>query len=193
MRPITRMVLFPLQMSLLPFLLGIGAAVGAALPAIGAGFSILGGISGKTEQRKTQGLTLEARQRQLISDAATARLNAEQLGIKREAFGRKSEEQIGDIGETGESVSAERAALAAAEGFGGGGTARSVQAGISRRVSRDIMRVRESLQEQTDIFNLQIAQQEQQATAFETEATFAGQQAVEVTKKSLFKPSTWFL
>lgn len=184
MRVITRIILFPFQKSITP-LVALGAA--------GFGFNVLSSISGKAGQRKTQGLTLEARQRQLIADAATAKLNAEQLGIQREAFTRQSEEQIGDIGETGASVSAERAALAAAEGFGGGGTARSVQAGISRRVSRDIMRVRESLSEQTDIFNLQIQQQKEQAAFFEQEATFAGQQAEDVTEFSIFKPSTWFL
>ena len=78
------------------------------------GFNVLSGISGKAEQRKTQAATLEAQQRQAIADAATARLNAEQLGIQSEAFTRLSEEQIGDIGETGASVSAERTALAAA-------------------------------------------------------------------------------
>lgn len=167
--------------------------------ALSFGFNVFSDISGKTDQRRNQASTLEAQQRQNISDAATARLNAQQLGIQSAAFGRQSEEQIGDIGEEGASISAERSALAAAEGFGGGGTARSVQAGISRRVSRDIMRVRDSLTEQTDIFNLQIKQQQQQAKFFEQQATFAGQQAGDVLGENLtgfqklFKPSTWFL
>ena len=184
MRIITRMILFPFQKSIAP---------AVVIAAAGFGFGVFSGISEKASQRRSQSISLEAQRRQAISDAATARLNVGVLGTQKEAFTRQSEEQIGDIGEAGASVSAERTTLAAAEGFGGGGTARSVQAGISRRVSRDIMRVRESLQEQTDIFNLQITQQEEQAKFFETEATFAGQQAASVTKKSLFKPSTWFL
>jgi len=165
MRFITRLILFPFQNHIIdPVTIGIASF----------GFNVLSSIFGKSSQRRQQRDQLRAQRRQNISDAATAKLNAEQLGIQSAAFTRQSEEQIGDIGEEGASVSAERAALAAAEGFGGGGTARSVQAGISRRVSRDIMRVRESLREQTDIFNLQIQQQEEQALAFEELATFAG-------------------
>jgi hypothetical protein len=167
MRFITKMILFPFQKSIFdPFSAGLGI--------LSFGFSVLSGSSAKKDQRRREREERARRGRQAVADAATARLNAEQLGIQKEAFGRQSEEQISDIGEAGASVSAERAALAAAEGFGGGGTARSVQAGISRKVSRDIMRVRDSLTEQTDIFNLQIKQQEEQAEFFDIEATFAG-------------------
>lgn len=173
----------------------IGTGVGAA---IDVGLFLGSSVSSKSDERKTQGFQLDAQARQSASDAATARINADILGTQSDAFTRQQEEVIGDIGEQGASIAAERSALAAAEGFGGGGTARSVQAGISRRVSRDITRVRDSLTEQTDIFNLQQQQQLDQATSFGTQATFATQESNRVTGKSmnfwekLIKPSTWF-
>ncbi len=188
MRPIFRMVLFPMHLSLWPL-------VGAIISGVGLLSGILGGGANKADQRDLQIAQFQFQGLQATSDAATARANAGILGTQRDAFGRQSEETIGDIGQEGASVSAERAALAAAEGFGGGGTARSVQAGISRKVSRDIMRVRDSLTEQTDIFNQQIKQQEDQATAFDTQATFAAGQVGDLEEKSSwkwYKPSTWF-
>lgn len=162
---------------------------------IGIGISILGGASSKADQRRSQIAQFEFQGLQATSNAATARSNAAILGTQRDAFTRQQGEVIGDITEQGESVYAERAALAAAEGFGGGGTARSVQSGITRRVNRDIMRVRDSLSEQTDIFNQQRQQQLDQATAFNTQATFAAGQVDDLDERSKFnllRPSTWF-
>ncbi|HEC64656.1 MAG TPA: hypothetical protein ENI23_05150 [bacterium] len=192
MRPIFRMVLFPMHLSLFPALF---AALPTIISGLGLAASVIGGSSAKADQRRQQITQFQFQGLQATSDAATAGANAGILGTQRDAFGRQSEETIGDIGQEGASISAERAALAAAEGFGGGGTARSVQAGISRRVNRDIMRVRDSLTEQTDIFNQQIKQQEDQATAFDTQATFASGQVGDLEERSswsLLRPSTWF-
>lgn len=175
------------------------AGLAAAAPTIISGLSMLSGILGggaaKADARRAQITQFQFQGLQATSDAATARSNAAILGTQRDAFSRQQGEVMGDITQQGESVSAERAALAAAEGFGGGGTARSVQTGIRRRVDRDVTRVRDSLAEQTDIFNLQRQQQLDQATAFEDMVTFAGGQVTDLKKRSewkLFKPSTWF-
>lgn len=161
---------------------------------IGIGIGILSGGSSKAGQRRTQKAQFQFQELQARSSAKTARLNAAILGTQSEAFIRQQGEVITDITEEGESVYAERAALAAAEGFGGGGTARSAQAGIRRKVSRDVTRVRDFLAEQTEIFNLQREQQLEQASAFETQATFAAGQVKSLKKPKFnpFKPSTWF-
>lgn len=156
------------------------------------GLGLAGLISGSSSSKKSQKAQFQFQALQSASDAETARSNAAILRTQKDAFTRQQGEIIGDITEQGESVYAERAALAAAEGFGGGGTARSVQSGIRRRVNRDVTRVRDSLAAQTDIFNLQRKQQLDQASAFEEQATFASGQAGGIKDSKWWNPLTWF-
>jgi len=167
--------------------------------AVLGGFDFLSSAAEGSDARKEKSAQYEAAQRQGLSDQETALQNAGILGTQKDAFNTQQDEIVTDIQEVGDQTLAERSALAAAEGFGGGGTARSVQAGISRKVTRDINRVRDSQAAQSSIFDQQIAQKETQATAFGVEATFAGEQAGIAVgedlswKEKIFRPSTWFL
>ncbi|MDA3886152.1 MAG: hypothetical protein PF638_11220 [Candidatus Delongbacteria bacterium] len=189
MRIITRMILFPFHQSILPMVAIAGASLG--LNVLSSSFNFLTGAAEGSDQLDRQNAGYKAQQMQATSDAATARQNAGILRTQRDAFIRQQGQVMEEIQTTGDTAGADRFALAAAEGFSSGGSARGAQGQIKRNVKRDINRVRDSLASQTDIFNQQINQKNTQATAFDKQATFAGEQ-VQDTSFQFFKPSTWF-
>ena len=150
---------------------------------IGTGFQIADSFANYQRSQKQSLISAKSAESQAKSDKATALLNAQLLGTQRDMFITEQQELQEQIGEEGATAQGDRQAMVAASGMGGAGTASSQYTQTENRIKRDIGRVQTYMEEQTNVFNLQIEQQEAQAKAYGRQARYARKAGKEASKE----------